>query len=266
MEEGGFSPRKDLTDTFSKWNKEKSSLFVVDINGDSLPDLLGFHELGVTFVLNQGETFGTPVKQDIFKWVYGSTIRYPVDMNGDGYLDIAGFDSDGFHVGLGDGEKFGAPVLWDSNFTAVTASQSYKNPRIISDINADGLADIIHFENGGVHASINMGAIGCSAAGTPCFEPKALWLAGLNSSEDFWSINKSVVEVHSTISLRIFIPKTKLGPVITWRNIFYTHTFINKTARFSCVSPIAVCHYDITIRYNILHHRNMPIFQPTSFF
>ncbi|RTL56533.1 MAG: hypothetical protein EKK46_04160, partial [Rhodocyclaceae bacterium] len=155
---------------------------IIDINGDGLADAVGFGYDGVYVALSTGNGFGGGAR-----WTsdFGNSsnvsvdafVRTLADVNGDGLLDVVGFKSDGVYVALNAGSGFGASQKWSSEFgtASAIAYPTYSvNPRMMQDINGDGLPDVVGFANGGVYVGLNTGS---------GFSPAVLWLAdfGVNA-------------------------------------------------------------------------------------
>jgi IPT/TIG domain/Salmonella virulence plasmid 65kDa B protein/Insecticide toxin TcdB middle/N-terminal region/FG-GAP-like repeat len=138
---------------------------LVDVNGDGRPDVLGFRENGVHFSLNTGTAFQAPNlfaefgTTSTIPYPSNDTPRYVQDVNGDGLPDIVGFAADGIHVSLNTGSSFAAstPVL-----AAMGINQGWDTtdhyPRVLADVNGDGLPDIVGFWQSSVLVAINTGA------------------------------------------------------------------------------------------------------------
>ncbi|WP_342617559.1 FG-GAP-like repeat-containing protein [Rhodoferax sp. GW822-FHT02A01] len=170
--------------------------FLVDVNADGLPDIVGFHANGVYVSLNNGNgTFAAP--QLVLANQFGPNQgfadnsvnpRQLIDVNGDGLPDIVGFDASGPNVAINNGNGFNAPTHWITG--QFGTSQGWGNnltaPRFLVDINGDGLPDIVGFANGAVTVALNTGggfsipvagsanyacAPGQTASGTTCFSP-----------------------------------------------------------------------------------------------
>jgi hypothetical protein len=93
---------------------------LVDVNGDGLPDIVGFSPQNVYVAINAGNnTFNAPIYalSDQFSVAKGyadnkTAPRFVVDVNGDGLPDIVGFHANGVYVSLNNGNgTFAAPQL-----------------------------------------------------------------------------------------------------------------------------------------------------------
>jgi len=133
---------------------------LADVNGDGLPDIVGFASDGVYVSLNTGTSFAAPVL-----WIatYGKTNgwsdsnAYPrmlADVNGDGLPDIVGFGDAGVYVSLNTGTSFAAPVLWVANYGKTGWKDNNTYPRMLVDVNGDGLPDVVGFASNGVNVSL----------------------------------------------------------------------------------------------------------------
>ena len=76
---------------------------IADVNGDSMADIVGFHETGTYFSMSQGQAFA-PSEQWVtdfgynIEWRDTTTPRFMRDVNGDGILDITGYGNYGVYV------------------------------------------------------------------------------------------------------------------------------------------------------------------------
>jgi len=168
--ENGFNKYKKLDNglnAFSKknYNLEKHPRFVLDVNGDGYPDLIGFHEKNVFVSLNdEGKSFKSPEKwSDNFciseGWTVDNHPRYLIDMNNDKLLDIVGFGDDGVYVALNkDGKSFDKQELWTEEFGKKSGWIGATSKRFIVDINKDGLADVVAFGKNGVLVALGTGS------------------------------------------------------------------------------------------------------------
>ena len=159
-----------------------------DVNGDGLPDLVGFGAAGPTVALASasgygaastwGTTFGTGTN-----WT--NTLTYPrafVDMNGDGKADVIGFKNDGVYVSLSTGSRFATRVQWSTQFGTKDGFDGRYHPRAVVDVTGDGLPDAVAIASDGVYVGVNTGK---------GFANKVKWHAGFGYSNG-WHPNNSL--------------------------------------------------------------------------
>jgi hypothetical protein len=138
---------------------------LVDVNGDGLPDVVGFGAAGVYVSLNTGTSFGSPQLWindfgTAQTWTDNNVYpRHLVDVNGDGRPDVVGFAEAGVYVSLNTGTSFGSPQLWINAYGPSSGGWSSNNvyPRYLVDVNGDGLPDVVGFATNGVYVSLNNG-------------------------------------------------------------------------------------------------------------
>ena len=82
--------------------------------------------------------------------------RMMSDVNGDGMQDVVGFADNGVYVALSTGTDFGAGSYWHSNFGANDGWTNEKNPRMLADVNGDGMQDVVGFANAGTYVSTSI--------------------------------------------------------------------------------------------------------------
>lgn len=138
---------------------------LADANGDQRADIVGFGEAGVWVGLGNSQGSFYPAQ----KWVsefgvnaggWVSSEFYPrlvADVNGDDRADIVGLGKDAAYVSLADGQgQFTQPALALREFaTAAGAWTGYDQfPRMLADVNGDGLSDIVGFGENGVFLSL----------------------------------------------------------------------------------------------------------------
>ncbi|WP_316908756.1 FG-GAP-like repeat-containing protein [Pseudomonas sp. zfem003] len=106
--------------------------------------------------------------------------RQLADVNGDGRPDIVGFFNDGVHVAFGTETGFTTPVNKLTSFGVNAGGWANNNqyPRMVVDINGDGLADIVGFAGDGVYVSLSTGE---------GFQQPAKWIAAYGVSAGGWS-------------------------------------------------------------------------------
>jgi Ca2+-binding RTX toxin-like protein len=142
---------------------------VVDVDGDGFDDLVTFADQGVMAALSNGDgTFQDTVQvfagytPDAGGWY--SQDDYPrqlADVNGDGLADIVGFADIGLLVSLAmDDGTFGSPYygLYDLATQAGGWTTQDQYPRLLADVNGDGLADIVAFSDDEVYVSLSIGS------------------------------------------------------------------------------------------------------------
>ena len=160
------------------WIRPHHIVMPADVDGDGLPDLVGFGSGGPYVALNTGTSFEFQGSWLAGYFGYSSgwdvdrDIRLLKDMNGDDILDIVGFANQGLYVSLGTGSSFGVPTQWSANFGKGDGWTSY---RVVVDANNDGLNDIIAIGQCGVYVGINNGTSIVTEILTPGFGPQNGW-------------------------------------------------------------------------------------------
>ncbi|MFZ4401824.1 MAG: toxin TcdB middle/N-terminal domain-containing protein [Bacteroidales bacterium] len=171
-------------------NETKHPRFLVDLNGDKLPDLVGFGNNGVKVAINTGSGFVlSPLWNMSFwgnigsltqNWIYppytiwmpppnpeihpenpNQLLRTMADVNGDGLADIVGFHQNNVYVSLSHGSYFDNPTPWISNnYCFGQSSGSWDvntTPRYVQDVNGDGKSDIVGFYHDKVYVALSNG-------------------------------------------------------------------------------------------------------------
>jgi RHS repeat-associated protein len=149
------------------WYVEFHPRMMADVNGDGMADVVGFGYDGVYVSLSTGSGF-TPLPKEPWVSNFGYDAgswhghpRYMADLNGDGKSDIVGFGDDGVTVSLSTGNGFIAPEIWINEYGYNDCKCNvYKNPRMIADVDGDGLSDVIGIGDKGVRVSKNLSARG----------------------------------------------------------------------------------------------------------
>lgn len=167
---GTFAAPKVAINSFTTgkggWDVAQHPRKLADINGDGLADIVGFGTNSVFTALANGDgTFAAPktalnaftVKAG--SWQVNKHPRQVADINGDGLADIVGFGNNGVFTSLAKGDgTFTSPKFVLSAY-AINAGgwQVDKHPRVLADINGDGLSDIIGFGTASVFKSLSNG-------------------------------------------------------------------------------------------------------------
>ena len=132
-----------------------------DMNGDGYDDLVGFAGDGVwvTYWVPGAHLLPRPVHLAADfgydqGWRVDKHLRYLADVNGDGRKDIVGFKNDGVWLSLATASGLSVP-------TRVLASfqnwQKDAHPRVMGDVNGDGMSDIIGFGSTATYVALSTG-------------------------------------------------------------------------------------------------------------
>jgi|GEM_PF-3747741 len=158
----GFAPRVLWTQAFSPgtgadWNPNTAPCRVADVNGDGLPDVVGFRNTDVIVAYSTGVSFTDPVVWDDDTFAgwddsQGSQ-RVLADVNGDGRADIVGFSAEGVEFGVARGFDVIGEVKSTSFETDVISGPSGgfafgplpQNPRFPMATTGEGIAALIIF-------------------------------------------------------------------------------------------------------------------------
>ena len=138
-----------------------------DVNGDGLADLAGFGIDGTYVALSDGDGFEPPTcwirnygvqaggwaSHDLFPRMLG-------DVNGDGRDDVVGFSNKATYVSLSTGSAFGASTPWIMLYGPAAGGWDSQNtfPRMMGDVNGDGMDDIVAFGNRATYVSLSTGS------------------------------------------------------------------------------------------------------------
>jgi hypothetical protein len=172
---GHFAAPTDETGTFgfsAGWSsQDQYPRQLADVNGDGRADIVGFAAGGVVVSLAVGDGhFATPTSE-LANFTVGaggwtSQNQYPrllADVNGDGMADIVGFGADGVGVSLATGGgHFASPIGGIANMFGYLGSaggwtSQSQYPRLLADVNGDGMADIVGFGADGVGVALATG-------------------------------------------------------------------------------------------------------------
>ena len=161
-----------MTPVGGGWNS--NDLFprmFADVNGDGVLDVVGFGYAKVWVSLGSIDSKGSLAFGNITGaldnfavngggWVNNTAYpRFAADMNGDGMADLVGFGEAGVFVAPATGGgNFAAPQLVFENFGRGVSGGGWANndlyPRLLGDLNRDGLLDIVGFGEKGVYETL----------------------------------------------------------------------------------------------------------------
>ena len=180
--------------------------YLVDMNNDGIPDLLGIDQDGIYI------SYATPDAQGNVKFAETPTLvsglikmenkyssfslgnylydgcdmgipRQPIytaDMNGDGYPDLVAVTRDGVYVLIWDAvnKTYLGPTPVFTDIKAVFTNQGADHPTYLYDMNGDGYPDLVNFGPAGVTVALWSGK---------GFLPAAVWTSefGTNTEGDF---------------------------------------------------------------------------------
>ncbi|MGI8988103.1 MAG: neutral/alkaline non-lysosomal ceramidase N-terminal domain-containing protein [Bryobacteraceae bacterium] len=148
-----------------QWHdSDRNPVLVADVDGDKKPDFVVFADDGVYVMKGDGKSFAAPVQWSTgysFNSGWPSNDKFPrllADVNGDGKADIVGFASSGVYVSLSTGTGFASAVSWEfENYSTDSGWPSNGvTPRMLADVDGDGLPDIVGFFHDGIYVSLNL--------------------------------------------------------------------------------------------------------------
>ncbi|HEY8379028.1 MAG TPA: VCBS repeat-containing protein [Nannocystis sp.] len=116
-------------------------------------------------------------------WRVDQHLRVLADVNGDGLVDIVGFRDDGVLVSLSAESRFRDPVRWIADFGADHGWRLDRHPRFVTDVDGDGLADIVGFGDSGTYVARSTGE---------SFSPAALWVASYGYHAGEWRTDRHI--------------------------------------------------------------------------
>ncbi|MBH5400955.1 VCBS repeat-containing protein [Bradyrhizobium sp. CNPSo 4010] len=172
-------------------DNNKYPRWVMDVNGDGLPDLVGIAASAVVVSLNTGTSFGarqvwsTDAWGTSTGWTDNNTYpRMLVDVNGDGLPDLVGIAASAVVVSLNTGTSFGGRQTWSTDAWGVSTGWTDNNtyPRTLVDVNGDGLPDLVGIAASNVMVALNTGA---------SFGPRQYWSSDPWGTSTGWTDNNT---------------------------------------------------------------------------
>lgn len=191
----GFGPRVTwATSTFNPsagWFDKSihSRVWIADVTGDGLPDIVGLTNGLVAVQVNTGssftgpQTWATSTFDPSGGW-FDITIHprvWMVDVNGDGRSDILGITNGYLGVQLSTGTGFLPPQAWATSTLDPQwgwFNNGNHNRVWIADVTGDGLPDVVGLTNSLVSVQVNTGTSFTppQSWATQTFEPSGGWL------------------------------------------------------------------------------------------
>ena len=151
-------------DSRQGWSASRHVRLMADLTGDGRADIVGFGDDGVWTALGNGDGTFAAANFVIANLGYNQGWRpemHPrlvADLTGKGRADIVAFGYDGVWtaVGNGDGSFAGCNFVL-AGFNIRQGWQVDRHPRIVTDLNGDGRADILGFGDAGVWTAVGNG-------------------------------------------------------------------------------------------------------------
>ncbi len=135
---------------------------VADVDGDGKADIVAFGYSDVLVSLSNGKQF-LPQKSwiadysDKQGWGDEDYVRTLGDVNGDGKADIVAFGHSSVLVSLSTGRGFAPQKIWINDYARTSGWKAGRDYRAVTDVDGDGLDDIIAAKDGAIYYSRSSG-------------------------------------------------------------------------------------------------------------
>ena len=152
-----FAPMTQWTTDFSYnaqgWRVQFHPRVLGDVDGDGDDDIIGFGNDRVLVAKSNGVNGFAPMTQWTTDFSYNAQgwrvefhPRMVGDVNGDGKADVVGFGYDRVLVALSTGSSFAPMTQWTTDFSYNAQGWRVQyHPRVLGDVNGDGMDDIVGF-------------------------------------------------------------------------------------------------------------------------
>ena len=162
----GFLPKVKAHSSFdfdSNWKVHRHPRFAKDLNGDGLADIIGFANNGTWAALSFGAGFaGMQKVNGNYGYNQGYRVdqhpRFVEDINGDDLPDIIAFANAGVATSRRKGTSYEpwSYLVEDMGYNASVGSWRVDNhPRMLGDVDGNGILDLVGFGEFGVHVKFN---------------------------------------------------------------------------------------------------------------
>lgn len=147
---------------------------IEDVNGDGLSDFVSFDEKSNVYVIYNSYSGWLKLEEpnkikvyNNYKWENSFASEWDkqknriqlADMNNDKLPDLVLFWKDGVYVALNQyGDKFDKQTRWLAAFGSNDFDVNY-DFRTLSDLNNDGLPDLVYFSDNGLQVAMNIGGL-----------------------------------------------------------------------------------------------------------
>lgn len=142
-----------------------------DFDGDGMDDVLGVSNEVLYVAISEGDKFGpayqvgTDFTPKNAWYDNDNQPRFAADVDGDGKDDLIGFNADGIEVGLNVTKEGKVSFLfgfWSDEMSTIDETGTYLKPqtlypRQVIDVNKDGRADAVMFDEDGIRIALSTG-------------------------------------------------------------------------------------------------------------